>query len=248
MTDSLPIEDATIFAMVPARIGSERLPYKNLALIDDQPLVSYALEAAKQANVFDSVYLNSDHEIFADIAEEYNVKFYHRPDELGSSNTTTDEFLYDFIESNPCDYVAIVNPPSPLQPPQEVKEVVEHFIKNDLDSLITVSEQQVHSVFNGSPVNFSIDNQLAKTQNLEPLQTLVYSIMMWDTTTFTENFEKQGYGLFCGETDFYPVSDLSGILVKHKKDLLLADAIVRGRKMRESNSIEYHELVDVSAL
>jgi len=236
--------DKTVYAMVPARIGSERLPYKNLALIDGEPLVSYAINAAKNSNIFDEVYLNSDHEIFSEIAEEYGAEFYHRPEELGSSTTTTDEFLYDFITSNPCDYVAIVNPPSPLQPPGEVRSAVEYFIENDIDSMITVNEQQIHCVYESEPVNFSTENKLEKTQNLEPLQELVYSVMMWDADTFTREFEKNGYGLFCGETEFYSVCDKSGILVKSKEDLLLVDALQRGYSSRNDNSINYHELVE----
>ena len=234
----------SVYAMVPARIGSERLPYKNLALIDGEPLVSYAINAAKDANVFDKIYLNSDHKVFSDIAEEYGVDFYKRPEEFGSSSTSTDEFLYDFIDSNPCDYVAIVNPPSPLQPSDEVKEVVEHFIEHDLDSLITVNEQQVHCVSDGEPVNFSMDEKLAKTQSLAPLHTLVYSVMMWDTDAFCEEFENEGYGLFCGDTEFYPVCDKSNILVKYEEDLLLADAIKRGENRQNGNSLEYHDIVD----
>ena len=34
-------------AMIPARIGSTRLKYKNLALINNKPLIYYAINAAK---------------------------------------------------------------------------------------------------------------------------------------------------------------------------------------------------------
>ena len=44
---------------LPARIGSSRLKYKNFALLDDKPLISYAINAAKQSGVFDDIVLNS---------------------------------------------------------------------------------------------------------------------------------------------------------------------------------------------
>ena len=65
--------DLNIIAMIPARIGSTRLRMKNLALINGKPLIYYAIEAAKTSGVFTRVILNSDHEIFADIARRYNV-------------------------------------------------------------------------------------------------------------------------------------------------------------------------------
>ena len=45
--------------MIPARIGSKRIPKKNLRLIEGQPLISYVLETIKETDVFDEVYLNA---------------------------------------------------------------------------------------------------------------------------------------------------------------------------------------------
>ena len=44
-----------VVAMIPGRMGSERLPIKNLALLDGRPLISYALEAAKESGIFTKI-------------------------------------------------------------------------------------------------------------------------------------------------------------------------------------------------
>ena len=41
-----------IVAMIPARIGSERLKKKNLALLNKKPLIYYAINAAKKSKIF----------------------------------------------------------------------------------------------------------------------------------------------------------------------------------------------------
>ena len=41
-----------IYAMIAARIGSQRLKYKNLALIDKKPMIYYAIKAAKKSKLF----------------------------------------------------------------------------------------------------------------------------------------------------------------------------------------------------
>ena len=46
-----------IIAMIPARVGSERLKMKNLALINDKPLIYYSIKAAKKSCVFDNIVL-----------------------------------------------------------------------------------------------------------------------------------------------------------------------------------------------
>ena len=42
-----------IIAMIPVRLGSKRVPNKNLRLLGNKPLVAHIIEAAKEANVFD---------------------------------------------------------------------------------------------------------------------------------------------------------------------------------------------------
>ena len=76
-----------IIAMSPARIGSSRLKMKNLALIKGKPLIYYAIRAAKESGVFDKIIINSDHQVFSEIADRYNVGFYLRSKKLGSSTT-----------------------------------------------------------------------------------------------------------------------------------------------------------------
>ena len=89
-----------ILAMIPARIGSERLKKKNLALINNKPLVYYAINAAKKSQIFDKIYINSDDKIFNKIAKRYKVDFYLRPKKLGSSNTKSDDIVYDFLKNH----------------------------------------------------------------------------------------------------------------------------------------------------
>ena len=84
--------------MIPARIGSTRLKMKNLALINGKPMIYYAIQAAKDSNIFDKIIINSDSEIFSEIAERYGVEFYLRPKRLGGSEIKSDDVVFDFIK------------------------------------------------------------------------------------------------------------------------------------------------------
>ena len=90
-----------IYAMIAARIGSQRLKYKNLALIDKKPMIYYAITAAKKSRCFNKIFINSDHEIFSKIAKRYKVNFYQRTKKLGGSNITSDRIVYDFMKNFP---------------------------------------------------------------------------------------------------------------------------------------------------
>ena len=52
-----------IIGMIPARLGSKRVPKKNLRLLNGRPLISYNIETAVKSGVLDEVYVNSEAEI-----------------------------------------------------------------------------------------------------------------------------------------------------------------------------------------
>jgi len=229
-------------AMVPARKGSQRLSYKNLALVAGEPMISYVLSSAKKSGVFDKIFVNSDAAVFEEIATDYGVEFYHRPSRLGSSDTKSDDVVHDFITAHQCDVVAWINPIAPLQPSSEIRDVIQYFFDNNLDSLFTIKREQVHCIHNDDPVNFSFDEKFAKTQSLTPVYPFVYSIMMWDVKSFENEYQDCGYGLFCGETGYYPVSKESTFIVKYASDLMMVDAVMRGRR-DQSKNVEYDQRV-----
>lgn len=235
------MSECQTIAMIPARIGSTRLPMKNLALIDGQPLISYAIRAARGSGVFDRIIINADDPLFAKVAERYKVEFYQRPAELGSSTTKSDDVVLDFMQKHPSETIAWVNPTSPLQTAEEVREVVKYFKTNDLDTLITVHNAQVHANFAGRPLNYATDELFAQTQELTPVELFVYSVMMWRSAPFVSTYKQKGHAFFVGKTGFFPVSRESAIIIKRQEDLQLAEFIMQARKVGKTE-LEYDPL------
>ena len=233
-----------IIAMIPARIGSTRLKMKNLALINGKPLISYAIEAAKISGVFSKVVVNADNKIFADIARRYGVDFYLRPSEIGTSTTKSDNVVYDFMLKHSSDVIAWVNPISPLQSGDEINEIINYFVRNELDTLITVKDEQVHCVYDRKPLNFKMEEVFAQTQDLKPVQSFVYSLMMWRNKTFIHTFEKQGHAILCGKVGYYPVSKESSIIIKTKEDIMLSDQVMRMKESKEEFEVKYDSIVE----
>lgn len=231
-----------IIAMIPARRGSERLKWKNLALLDGKPLISYAIQAAQKSKVFSRIVLNSEDLVFKTIAQRYKVEFYQRSAHLASSTTKSDDVVYDFLKQYPCDIIVWVNPTSPLQPAEEIKEILLYFQNNNLDTLITVKNEQVHCLFQNQPINFNIKGQFAQTQELTPVQPFVYSLMVWKSDCFKKTYEKKGYAFFCGKVGFYPVSKLSSVIIKKEEDLHFAEAVLRSIERINKKNILYDKI------
>lgn len=229
--------------MIPARAGSTRLKIKNLALINGRPMIYYSIQAAKESGVFDRIILNSDSNIFSGIAERYGVEFYLRPEQLGATETKSDDVVYDFILNHDADIVAWVNPISPLQTGNEISKIIKYFMERELNSLITVNDLNVHCLCDGEPVNFSLEEKFEQTQNLKPIQQMVYSIMMWRTDSFREAMKTKGHAILHGGIGYYPVSKLSSIIVKTSDDLKMVDSIMTTLNSN-GGEIEYDELAN----
>ena len=231
-----------IVARVPAKLGSTRLRMKNLALMVGKPLIYYAIKAAKESRIFDSIAINAEDAIFSKIARRYRVNFYKRPDSLVRPDAKTDEVVYDFFKKNICDIVAWVSPIAPLQTGREVRDIVKYFMKENLDSLMTVKNEQVHCAYNGNPVNFRPDEMFAKTQDLRPLQVFVYSVMMWRAKIFMRTFKRKGHALFCGKVGFYPIDKLSSVIIKNKDDIMMAESLHGAINKKKSYKVKYDKL------
>ena len=101
-------------AMIPARLGSQRLVKKNLQLLNGIPLITHAIRKAKQSNAFDEVWVNSESEEIGRIAIQEDVQFHLRPAELADNHATSEDFIYEFLTKHPCDYLVQLHSIAPL--------------------------------------------------------------------------------------------------------------------------------------
>jgi len=77
-------------AVIPARGGSKRIPKKNIRLFAGKPLISYAISAAIQSELFDEVVVTTDSEEIAEVAGDFGAKIpFRRPAELSDDFTPT---------------------------------------------------------------------------------------------------------------------------------------------------------------
>lgn len=232
-----------IIAMVPARIGSKRVPKKNLRLIDGKPLIGYILETLKKVSVFDEIYLNADDEIFKKIAKDYGVKFYHRDKQFSTDKSTNDEFALDFMENVEGDILLQVLPTSPLITAKEIEEFTRYMLEKDLESLISVEHKQIACLYKDQTLNFDKYKKNPPSQEMEPVKAYATVLMGWEYNSFKANMEKYGCAYHGGDSkiDYYQVKGLSTIDIDNEEDFLLAEAIITALKNQTKKEITYYE-------
>lgn len=212
-------------AMIPARMGSQRLKKKNLAPLAGQPLITHAIDKCRAAGCFDAIYINSENAEFGQFADGESVKFYQRPEELGNSIATSEQFVYDFLKNVECDLLVQVHSIAPLLSAEEVKSFSEAFIASDADVMLSCIEDQIEVAYQDQPVNFTFAEK-TNSQDLEPVQRVTWSITGWRAKPYIDAVESGSIGTYNGKIAFYPVDAISGHVIKTQTDLDIAEALL----------------------
>lgn len=234
-----------VVAMIPARIGSKRVPKKNLRLINGKPLISYILETIQKIDIFDEVYINADDQIFEQIATENHIKFYLRDSQFATDESTNDEFMLDFLNHINCNIVIQILPTSPLLSANEILSFTKYMIDNNLDTLISVEHKQIASIYEGSPINFDKLKRNPPSQNMKPIKAYATVLMGWKTSSFTSNMYQFGCAYHGGNglTDYYQLKGLSTIDIDTEDDFMLAETIIKSLASNNhaQNEVKFYE-------
>lgn len=133
-------------ALIPARGNSKGIPKKNLAEVDGKSLLEIAVSKARQSRFITRVIVDTDNEDIANAARQAGAEvLYLRPDVLaGDFSDLSDVRILathwlELMEGYWYDYLAVLTPPHPLWPVEELDKACESFIRSRHTSLVSVS-------------------------------------------------------------------------------------------------------------
>ena len=165
--------------MIPARMGSKRVPKKNIRLLAGEPLISYSISSAINSKVFDEIYLNSENEVFRSIAKSKGINFYKRDKKFARDNSNNDDFLIDFVQNISCDIVIQLLPTSPFITSSQIKNFTNTISEGKSDTLVSVVNHKIAGIYNDKPINFSQNEPHISSQQMTPIQTYATVLMGW---------------------------------------------------------------------
>ena len=228
--------------MIPARLGSTRVKNKNLRLINNKPLIQYIIDSAKKSQYLKDIYINSEASIFQKIADDNNVLFYQRDESLSTDKATNDDFTLDFINNIECDILIQLLATSPFITTKEIDDFVGKMLKGDYDTMVSVTDVQIESMYKGIPINFDQRKKTPPSQLLEPIKAYACGIMGWKTDNFRNNIDKYeaAYHGGDGKIGFYELKGFSTVDIDNEEDFILAEAIAKSQDIVSSEP-EYYD-------
>ena len=229
------LQGKSFLAIIPARGGSKRLPRKNVLNLNGKPLIVHSIEAGLGSSYIDKVIVSSDDIEILEIAKKFGASNIKRPDVLASDTATTFDTMKHTIEqTEPYDYVVLLQPTSPLRTSKHINEAIELLEAKNADAVVSVCEVEHSPLWSNtldgsmSMQGFLKDEVLNKrSQDLEIYYRLNGAIYICKTEKLLE--EKS---FFLKENIYaYVMSRESSVDIDEEIDFKLAKIIIDGKKV-----------------
>lgn len=133
-----------IIAIIPARSGSKSVKDKNIKLLANRPLLSYAIEAACGCPYIDQVFVSTDSPSYGRLAMNYGAKYVERPKPLAEDVPTEDVIKHVIKTIEPAygktNLIVTLQCTTPLTIPEDITKGITAIVNTSADSAMTVCE------------------------------------------------------------------------------------------------------------
>lgn len=166
------MKNTKVTALVPMKGNSERVPNKNIRVLNGKPVCHWILESLSRSKYVDEVIINTDSPKIKEIVSGFDfVKVIDRPDYLLGDAVSIQPLIAHDIEYAQNEIILQTHSTNPLLKTETIDEAIEAYIENSAehDALFSVTPVQLRYYFkNGKAVNHD-PKHLIQTQLLEPL-------------------------------------------------------------------------------
>lgn len=166
-------------AIIPARSGSKGLKDKNIKLLNGKPLMAYTIDAAKKSNLFDEIFVSTDSEEYANIANNLGASVpFLRSMKLSSDNASSWDVVKESLMNykklgKEFDTVALLQPTSPLRKVKDILNAYDNMKIKDANAVVSVCEVDHSPLWcNILPEDNSLNNFLSQDLIKSPRQSL----------------------------------------------------------------------------
>ena len=220
-----------ILAIIPARGGSKGIPMKNIRLLNGMPLISYSIRTALDCDIVTDVIVSTDSREIAYVANRYGASVVIRGEELSGDLVTLDPVIYHALHEaeirngKQYDVVVTLQATSPLLRTETLRHGIDFLIDNRLDTVISAVNRP-HLMWGERKGNY--EPLYEKRLNRQELPA-----QYWESGAFL--ITKRGCvnpeSRIGEKVAVFPTSADEGIDIDDKNDWLLAETILRRRRV-----------------
>lgn len=214
-----------IVAVIPARAGSKGIPNKNIRLINNKPLIYYAINNAKRSKFISEVIVTTDSIEIEIIAKQMGVCVKRRCAELCGDLVTLDAVVYDAVADKNYDYVVTMQPTSPTLKVETLDQAINYTIEKKFDTVISVKNSPHLSWRDENGKKVPNYKARLNRQELPPYYVETGAFVISDRTAVTKNSR------IGSKIDVYEVSEEEAIDIDTFADLHYIETIMQKKKV-----------------
>jgi N-acylneuraminate cytidylyltransferase len=224
-----------VVALIPARGGSKRIPYKNIVKINDKPLICYVIEELlKTPEVDDIIISTDDNKISNIVTSHYGNKIIvlKRPSELATDESTTESVITDVIDKlkNKYTHMMLVQCTSPLTESLDFSVLISK-VKLFNSATFYYETDSFFLDFEDDLINLTtprLPSQNKKLRKLEAGNAWIFEI---------EGFLKYGSRLF-GNIGICKIDSPKELEIDDPENLVLVECLLERRKNEQKSFLE----------
>jgi N-acylneuraminate cytidylyltransferase len=133
-----------IIAIIPARGGSKGILRKNICPLCGKPMIAWSIDAATSSKFITKVYVSTDDQEIASVAESYGAHVIARPEELANDTATSESTLLHGLQTLEGkkllpDLLVFMQCTSPLTTPEDIDTAIQKLLDEKADSCFTAT-------------------------------------------------------------------------------------------------------------
>jgi len=227
-----------IYAFIPARGGSKRIPQKNTHLLAGKSLIQYTLDSALKSSQIDTIVVSTDDPDVETISNQNDIKVLKRPPELAQDNSPTIEAILHFLDNyneiiQDRDIIILLQPTSPLRTKHHIDEALDLFRSKQCDSVVSVTQPE-HSPYWCQKITNDILTPLfseyLNTRSQDLPETFIPNGALYIASVKTLKKYKTYY---CPKTIPYIMDRENSKDIDEPIDLIIVESIIRIRENKD---------------
>ncbi|MFN3018115.1 cytidylyltransferase domain-containing protein [Vibrio coralliilyticus] len=225
----MAIDNVKLNAFLPCRLGSERVPNKNIKRFSsfEFGLIEIKIEQLLSTKSIDNVILSTNDERIIKYAEslgEKKLKIFVRDDKLSSGTTTTDSLIEYASDIMPEGHILWTHVTSPFLSKDVYEDAIGTYydsLNKGYDSLMTVSRIQGFLWNGDGAINYDRSvEKWPRTQTIPPVFEVNSGIFLAHKDVYIENKDRIGLAPYMFELD-----RIKGFDIDWEDDFMLAEYI-----------------------
>lgn len=196
-----------IVAIMPIKLKNERLPGKNIRILNGKPLLRHVLDTLKSVTEIDEKYIYCSDEKIKKYLNDEEI-FLKRPVELDFPTSNFSQIFREFEKKVKADIYVYVHATAPYLSSETIRQGIHAVLDEGYDSAFCAVKIQDFLWKDGKPLNFDAEN-LPRSQDLDVLYRETSGSYVFRKEVFDKLHRRVGERPYISEVSYKEAVDIN---------------------------------------